>query len=76
MTEDGSTLERELERLEEIVHQLEGDGLDLDQALELFEEGVRRLKQAKHRLGQAEGRVRRVLEDAAGDLSLADLDVP
>jgi exodeoxyribonuclease VII small subunit len=75
MSPPKSSLEEDLARLETIVHELEGDGVDLDRALALFEEGIRHLKQAKARLNEAEGRVQRVLEDAAGDLSLSDLDV-
>ena len=65
----------ELKRLEEIVLALERDDLELDRALALFEEGVRHLKAAKERLSQADARVARVLEDAAGVLRLTDLDV-
>jgi len=68
-------LSAELKRLEEIVLALERDDLELDRALALFEEGVRYLKSAKERLSQAEARVARVLEDAAGVLRLTDLDV-
>lgn len=67
-------LSADLERLEAIVRALEGDDLDLDEALALFEEGVGRLKTAKERLGEAEARVERVLEDAAGVLKLTRLD--
>lgn len=67
-------LTADLKRLEEIVRMLERDDLDLDVALALFEEGVGRLRGAKERLGEAEARVSRVLEDAAGVLSLTDLD--
>jgi exodeoxyribonuclease VII small subunit len=67
-------LTADLKRLEEIVRMLERDDLDLDQALALFEEGVGRLRGAKERLNEAEARVARVLEDAAGVLSLTDLD--
>lgn len=67
-------LSADLRRLEEIVRALENDDGDLDRALALFEEGVTRLKSAKDRLGEAEAKVARVLEDAAGVLSLTDLD--
>lgn len=67
-------LSADLKRLEEIVRLLERDDVDLDQALALFEEGVRHLKTAKERLTEAEGRVERVLDDASGVLRLGDLD--
>ncbi len=68
------TLAIDLKRLEDIVAALEADDLDLDRALALFEEGVQVLQSARGRLGEAEARVQRVLEDAAGTLRLADLD--
>lgn len=67
-------LAADLKRLEDIVRALERDDLDLDRALALFEEGVRHLKSAKERLNEAEARVARVVEDAAGVLSLTELD--
>jgi len=70
---DGSLAE-DLRRLEEIVRRLEGEEGDLDRALALFEEGVKRLRSARERLAQAEARVRRVLEDAQGTLRAEDID--
>jgi exodeoxyribonuclease VII small subunit len=65
----------EVERLEAIVRALEEDDLDLDRALELFEEGVRRLKVAREQLQESELTVRRVLEAADGTLSTRDIDL-
>ncbi len=69
------SLADELERLEEIVRRLEGDDVDLDDALVLFEDGVRRLRAARDRLAQAELTVQSVIEGAGGDLEVRDLDV-
>jgi exodeoxyribonuclease VII small subunit len=68
------SLTTDLKRLEEIVRQLESDDTDLDQALALFEEGVSRLKAAREHLSEAELRIQKVLEDAAGKLSLTDFE--
>lgn len=68
------SLAEELQRLEEIVRQLEREDGDLDRALALFEEGVTRLRRARERLAQAEARVQKVLADASGALRLEDLD--
>lgn len=73
MTERPSFRE-ELARLEAIVRQLEADELDLDKALELFEEGVRRLKVARELLQESDLKVKRVLEAADGTLRTRDLD--
>jgi len=73
--EPAPSLADDLKRLEEIVRQLERDDGDLDRSLALFEEVVARLRAARERLGQAEAKVRRVLEDAQGTLRTEDLDV-
>ncbi len=64
----------ELERLEAIVRSLEAPELDLDQALELFQEGVKRLKDARALLEESELTVKKVLEAADGTLRIDDLD--
>jgi len=53
---------KQLERLEAIVRKLEGEDLDLDEALKLFEEGIERLRVAREQLVQAELKVKKVLE--------------
>ena len=64
----------DLARLEEIVRRLEGEDVELDAALALFEEGVARLRAARERLASAELQVQRVLEQAGGDLRFTDLE--
>jgi exodeoxyribonuclease VII small subunit len=71
---DPQTVEQQLERLEEIVEQLAGDGIELDGALKLFEEGVARLRAVTERLSQAESQVKLLVEESDGDFSLEDLD--
>jgi exodeoxyribonuclease VII small subunit len=68
------TLQDDLKRLEEIVRALEAEDLDLDKAITLFEEGVKRLRTAREQLGAVEQRVQKVLEQAGGELTLEDLD--
>ena len=67
-------LAEELARLEEIVRKLEAEDLELDDALQLFEEGVARLRAARERLAAAELKVQAVLEEAGGDIRVTDLD--
>ena len=67
-------LAQELARLEEIVRKLEAEDLDLDDALQLFEEGVARMRAARERLAAAELKVQAVLEEAGGDIRITDLD--
>lgn len=74
MADTPDTLSADLRRLEEIVRALEAEDTDLDNALGLFEEGVGRLRAARDRLGEAEARVQKVLEDAAGQLRVTDFE--
>jgi len=74
MAEKKASLQDDLKRLEEIVRALEAEDLDLDKAIALFEEGVKRLRTAREQLGAVEQRVQKVLEQAGGDLTLTDLD--
>ena len=71
---DPESVEEQLRRLEEIVDQLAGDGVELDAALALFEEGVGRLRAVTERLSRAESQVKLLVEESEGDFSLEDLD--
>jgi exodeoxyribonuclease VII small subunit len=64
----------DLARLEEIVRKLEAEDVELDAALQLFEEGVARLRAAREHLAAAELKVQAVLEAAGGDIKLTELD--
>ena len=57
-----------LGRLEEIVSILEDGELRLENALELFEEGIRLSRFCHSKLGQAERRVELLLKDSSGEL--------
>jgi exodeoxyribonuclease VII small subunit len=67
-------LEQDLSRLDAIVRALEGEDLDLDRALALFEEGIERLRTARERLAEAGVRLRQLREAADGGVKLDDLD--
>jgi exodeoxyribonuclease VII small subunit len=64
-----------LRRLEEIVRALEAEETDLDRSLALFEEGIAVLREAREQVQEAELKVQRVLDAAADDLRVSDLDV-
>ena len=70
---DEQSVERQLERLESIVEELASDGIELDAALELFEEGIARLRAVTARLASAESRVKLLAEEDDGTFSLEDL---
>lgn len=59
------SMEGRLQRLEEIVGQLEAEELELDKALELFEEGVVHVREAERSLAAAELRVEELLRENA-----------
>jgi exodeoxyribonuclease VII small subunit len=69
---DSKTFESRLDRLETIVHELEGDQIELARALQLFEEGVECLRAASKELADARGRVQRLVERDDGSFELTD----
>ena len=66
------SLEERLRRLEEILSRLEQDDVALEEALELFEEGVGHVRDAERVLAQTELRVQELLGD--GDVQDMELD--
>jgi len=71
-----ASFEGTLERLHEIVEQLEGGELPLEDSLRLFEEGVRLSRASQARLNAAEKRVEELLAvDANGEPITRELDV-
>ena len=65
---DQPGFEQSLERLEEIVAELEGSDVPLERALELFEEGVKLGRACSTRLDEAERKITVLLEQADGSL--------
>jgi exodeoxyribonuclease VII small subunit len=60
--------ERSLARLEEVVRRLESPQLSLDEAMNLFEEGVALSRECQKQLEEAEGKVEILLKKADGKL--------
>ena len=58
--------ERSLARLEEVVKRLESTDLALDEAMKLFEEGVKLSRDCQRQLEEAEGKVEILLRKADG----------
>ena len=69
---EGPSLEERLRRLEEILSRLEQDDVALEEALELFEDGVGHVRDAERVLAQTELRVQELLGD--GDVQDMELD--
>ena len=66
--------ERSLTRLEEVVRKLENANLYLDEAMKLFEEGVRLSRDCQKQLQEAEGRVEILLKKAGGKMAVEPFD--
>lgn len=69
---DATGFEHRLGRLEEIARALEADGVDLAQALALFEEGIEQLRAAADELSRAETHVQRLVERSDGTFEVID----
>lgn len=65
--------EKNLSRLEEIVHKMEDGELPLEESLKLFEEGVRLSRECNLKLNEAEQKVKVLLSmDDKGNAVLQD----
>jgi exodeoxyribonuclease VII small subunit len=67
--------EKSLRRLDEIMAELEGEQVDLDASLKLFEEGIELLRQASAELDKAETKVQLLLERSEGGFELREMDL-
>jgi exodeoxyribonuclease VII small subunit len=67
------TFEEEIARLEAIATELDTEGVPLDRALQLFAEGVARLRRASSQLAVAEAEVALLVEQMDGSLSTRPL---
>jgi exodeoxyribonuclease VII small subunit len=67
--------EKSLNRLEEIVTDMEGGKLSLEESMKLFEEGVRLSRQCQVQLGEAEQKVQLLLQvDESGAATTKDFE--
>lgn len=71
---DEVSLEQAVERLEEIVGQLESGDVDLEKSITLFQEGKKLGTQALRRLDNLERRVRLVIGTEGEELLTKDFD--
>ena len=61
------TIDKDLKRLEELVSEMESGELDLDKALERFQEGVALVKRVSEALKNAELQVREITDEGLKD---------
>lgn len=67
--------EDSMKRLEEIVKELEGGDLSLEDSLKAFEEGTRHLKFCSDKLEEVEQKVSILLKDSGDNYSLKPFDM-
>ena len=67
------SLEESLERLEEIVKELENEKLTLDKALKLYEEGVKLAGKCSGELESAKRKIQILTNGKNGEIELVDL---
>ena len=66
------SLEESLERLEEIVKELENEKLTLDKALKLYEEGIALVRTCNKQLDNAEKKIRILTQTPDGEIEEKD----
>jgi len=72
----GESFEKNLERLDEIVRQLEDAELPLEKSLELYEEGMKLSAVCHKQLEEAEGRVEILRKRAGGKMVAEPFEEP
>jgi exodeoxyribonuclease VII small subunit len=68
--------EKNLERLDSIVQQLEETDLPLEKAIQLYEEGMKLSDVCQKQLDEAEGRVEILMKRAGGKVSAEPFEPP
>ena len=60
--------EKAMERLEQIVDELEKGDLDIDKSLQIFEEGVKMSRICSKKLSEAEAKIEKLTRNQKGEL--------
>jgi len=68
--ETEKNFEEQMDRLEEIVGQLESEEVSLEKALELFDEGTTLVRSAQKKLKESRMKVQKVLGEEDGEVVL------
>jgi exodeoxyribonuclease VII small subunit len=71
---DAMSFESSLKRLEAIVESLESGDVELDRAMELYEEGIRLSQACSEKLRATELRLKKLRKDANGQFEVTDLE--
>ena len=76
MSEPLEDFESALAELERIVSALDSDELGLDEAIALFEAGIRHVQTANKLLERTRGRVEELISESTGELSAVEFRPP
>jgi len=68
------SFESSLKRLESIVESLEGGKVSLDEAVGLYEEGIKLSRDCAERLKATELKIRKLAKSAGDDLEVTDVE--
>ena len=60
--------EKAMQRLEQIVDDLEKGELDIDKSLEIFEEGIKMSRVCSKKLNEAEAKIEKLTQNQKGEL--------
>jgi exodeoxyribonuclease VII small subunit len=71
---DKNSLEHSLKRLEEIVESLEHGDVPLDDAVNLYEEGIRISKECAEKLKSTELKIQKLSKGIEGQFTLSESD--
>lgn len=74
MIDKNMSFESAMTRLEEIVRQLEGADVTLDDSLTLYEEGIALVKLCSGRLDEAEQKIKIIRTDSNGNKNEEDFN--
>ena len=61
--------EKAMQRLEQIVEDLEKGELDIDKSLEIFEEGIKMSRVCSKKLNEAEAKIDKLTQNQKGELA-------
>ena len=72
MSKKENNFEESMDKLENIVTELEKGNLNLDETLKKFEEGIKLSKECNEILQEAEKKITILIENANGDIEESD----
>ena len=61
--------EKAMQRLEQIVEDIEKGELDIDKSLEIFEEGIKMSRVCSKKLNEAEAKIEKLTKNQKGELA-------